>query len=645
MTASVASRTLSEVFSDTAAKFGLDVAISDTIPKDGSSHTVSEQFEKITYTWNQYKDEACSFAKALIAYGVQPKRAVVIQGSNSSKWLFTNIGTILAGCISSGVYHANGKELSQHSVIKSDAQVVVVEDEAQLKKYVGLKSKALKCFVVWNKVQDEKLVAELSKPVFSWDEFIIQGKKIGSDKLDSRIKSQKPDDICSIIFTSGTTGLPKACALTHNNFTWTAEASGKLFSLDSSQQSISYLPLNHIAAQQLDCIAPLTFGYKVDIAPKDALKNFKLMHQQMTNTRPSYFLAVPRIWEKLKIGIIEKLQATPIHKRALFYLATTLSRWAFHNLEQISRKNLAALSVVDRVMEKVARFILTFFENVAFRKIKSSMGLDCCKIAASATAEIDPNLVDFFAGLNLRILDMYGMSETSGPITLSRGLDTPRGSCGKPLDGTQVVIARLNDEICIKGPNVMKEYYNSREETKKAFDENGFLYTGDAGCLDQQGNLFVTGRIKELIMTTSSDIIAPVPIEQAIKGALPFLAYAVVIGNKRPYLTCLLTLRRDPNNPNLLAKEVIDLLALLGSSAMTPKEAIKDARLCKYVKKGIEKANVKAGSNEKRVMKFELLEDDFSADNDLMTPTQKLKRNVIEDRYKDVIEKMYEQIN
>lgn len=630
--------TVAKALADTVAKHGTEIAFRQTVAKTDpvpNSLDFSDNFDQISYTWNEYNQEARKFAKALIATKVKAEKAVTIQGSNSSQWLFANVGTILAGGISGGVYPTNNPEMSQHVVINSGAEVVVVEDEKQLAKYAGFKSTAVKCFVVWNKVQDERIKTSLSAPVYSWEEFMSRGDGISDEKLDRRIAKRTPEQICSLIYTSGTTGLPKAAALTHDNLTWTASRAGEKFSLNQEDNGLSYLPMSHIAAQQIDCIAALIFGYRMDIAPPTALKGNNLK-QHLVQAKPSCFLAVPRVWEKFKEAIEEKLCDAPLYKKVLFDVATGVTYWAKSASENGFMAGLK--SVVDSTIGYL-------FDMAVITPVKSAMGLNACRVAASGAAPLDPKVSEFFAGLNIHIIDLFGLSESSGPAAIGDLEDHPHGSCGKVLAGTEIQIAEPDEqgegEIRLKGRHVFQGYWNNPEATKESFDSDGYFRTGDIGKIDANGNLFITGRLKELLKTSGGENIPPVRIEHRLQEELPIVSQAVVIGNNKNYLTCLFSLKTEAESPDKLAQSVIAELTKLGSTATTPQEAAVDPLVQEHLQKGVERANRLADSLAQTVQKFRILSEEFSVTNGMMTATLKLRRAEIVKQHQALIDEMY----
>ncbi|SCA62894.1 Long-chain-fatty-acid--CoA ligase ACSBG2 [Chlamydiales bacterium SCGC AG-110-P3] len=642
--ATLPARTVPDVFNATVNRRGDAVAIRQIVP-NAMAASVIDRFSEISYTWNEYRQRAQQFGKALIANGVNPQTGVTIQGANAPQWLFAHLGTILAGGVSVGSYATNNATNSQHVVTDSESAVVVVENEQQLQKYAGMKSTAVKAFVVWNNVMNSELQDQLPAPVYQWNKFLQQGQNVSGKDLEARMAAQKPDQVTSLIYTSGTTGLPKGAELTHDNLTWTASVAGRQFSVADEDQGLSYLPLNHIAAQQLDAIVPLTHGYAINIAPGDALKGTNL-RQHIVKTRPTYFLAVPRVWEKFKEAIELKLSLASPFKREMFNFAKTAVRFSKIKPFEGSTK-LTAL--VNKVYKSVSGCFLALAERFVLTPLKTSLGLDRARITATGAAPSRPDVREFFESLNISVVDQYGLSESSGPVTLSVEGDVPVGSVGRAMPGTELIIADPNErgigEIRVRGRNVFKGYWHNAEKTKQAFDQDGFLRTGDLGRLDSDGNLFITGRQKELIITSGGENIAPVEIEASIQRELGVNATVVVTGDQRNYLTALValeTLEDDEGRPtNRLTPVVIQALIAAGSTATTLEEAAADDKVSALMMEGINRANREAPSHAQRIQKVAIIPDQLSVDNGTLTPTLKLKRKSIAERYAQQIESMY----
>lgn len=655
--------TVTHTFLSTVEKLRGEVALRYTIPKPGAHAKMekfTEQFEQIDYTWGDYDRESSRFAKSLIRLRVMPGQTVTIQGSNAPQWFFAHIGTMKAGGVSAGIYPTNLAEATVHCANNSEAVVAVVEDEEQLKKYENLNTSALKCFIVWNKVKDSgafnTLRSSFDFQVYTWDEFMDFGRIISDNELTHRIQQQQPDNICTIIYTSGTTGMPKGAELTHDNVAWTAKVAGHKFQLDQSDHGISYLPLSHIAAQQVDLVTALTYGYQMDIAPPGALKGAE-MKKHILNTRPTFFLAVPDVWNKMRDGMVEKMaQATGAGaavKKFLFNSITPIARFCLQDLQKLAARGYSEKAgrmwhCADRIRAFFDTLALSLCNLLFLNTVKGLIGLDRCKVAASGSAPISPEVVNFFAGLGIRIVDLYGLSETSGLVTISSDPDVPSGSVGKPLPGTEVILGPVDEhgarEIRVKGRNIFQGYRHNLVETINAFDDNGYFQTGDAGEFDQNGNLKITGRTKELIKTSGGENIPPVLIEQKIREVMPHLISQVVVaGDRQKFLTCLITLKSAVNEKGetTLDPSVSALLKELGSEAKTSEQAANDRAVISYIDNGLKKANEKAVSQAQTVKKFTILPADFTVANGYMTATLKLKRKKIYQDFAPQIGVMY----
>lgn len=638
-------KTVTDAFRETVARHHNKVALRHFVPKDGDA------FDQVSYTWDQYDQESSKVAKSLIA--LKATGAVTFQGSNCPKLLFANMGAIKASCVSAGIYPTNLADATKHCVLNSKAEVVIVENEEQLKKYQGLEGSAVKCFVVWNAVQNGIKTQNLPAPAYSWDEFLQKGESISDKELQGRMRDQNPNDVCSIIYTSGTTGMPKGAELTHDNLTWTGLVAGHKFKMTHEDHGLSYLPLSHIAAQQVDIVVALSFGYMMDIAPADALKGNNLK-KHIATTKPTFFLAVPQVWDKMKEGILEKLKEASFVKKLMFKAITPIARKCLRDIETLEARDYSIKAgrlwyVVDVIRSYIDKFALSLCNAILCKKVKAAMGLDRCRLAASGAAPISKETVDFFAGLNIRIVNLYGMSETSGLIPISSDPDVPSDSCGKPLPGTQVILSAPNEEgvqeIRVKGRNIFRRYRDDEKATQEVFDEQEFFRTGDTGAFDERGNLRITGRTKELIKTSGGENIPPVLIEDTIKATVPYLSHVVVIGDRKKYLTCLAILKtvvdKDNNATDELSKDVLDEISKAGSKAKTLQEASRDPIVQKLVFDGISKANNNAVSAAQKVQKVALLSETFSVANGLMTPTLKLKRGAVNKKFEKEIAELY----
>eukprot|EP00730_Choanoeca_flexa_P001504 TRINITY_DN10664_c0_g2_i2.p1 TRINITY_DN10664_c0_g2~~TRINITY_DN10664_c0_g2_i2.p1 ORF type:complete len:651 (+),score=201.92 TRINITY_DN10664_c0_g2_i2:70-2022(+) len=620
--------TVIQRFKDTVKKYGKREALS--VKRDGAWQT---------WTYQQYYDDVIVAAKAMMHYGLQPGYAVGIVGFNSPEWFIADLGAVFAGGFASGIYTTNGPEALQYVASHSRSQILVAEDHKQLEKIVQVQDQLpeLKAIVMYG----EKVTEEDKKnslPVLDWEDFMRAGRDIGDHEVHDRMKVQQPGQCCTLIYTSGTTGTPKAVMITHDNITFTAAAlvaEAQLLSKGDKFQEhiISYLPLSHIAAQMLDVHGPIYMGAHVWFAQPDALKGS--LPDTLREVRPTIFLGVPRVWEKIEAKMKAiGAQSTGAKKK--------IATWA-------KKKGLAKSYAEQNGTKGPGGFWLA--KGLVFKKIRAKLGLDRAHFLATAAAPISHDTLEYFMSLYLPIMEVYGMSENTGPHTISRPGFHKLGSVGRPLTGIETLIhepdADGNGEICMRGRHVFKGYLFNEEKTRGAIDEKGWLHTGDIGRMDENGFLYITGRIKELLITAGGENVAPVPIEDNMKEACPLLANVMVIGDKRKFLSQLVTLKSEVDietgEPlDQLTPEAIEIVkGYLGSSATTVSAARQDENVIKYIEECREKANEKAVSRAQRVQKSFILKADFSVPGGELGPTLKLRRPIVMDKFHDEIEGIY----
>ncbi|KAF4040734.1 AMP-binding enzyme [Phytophthora infestans] len=453
--------TLINTVKSTVARCPNDKALS--IKKDG---------EWVSHTWQQYYDTSHQFARALIQVGVQPHEAVNVLGENCPEWLLTYMGTVLAGAVIAGIYGTSNAEACQHISSHCEAKVVVV---------------SAKALVVWSD-NDAPNDTRYRVPVYSFPQFLKLGESADVSLVEKRMEAQLPGHCCSLIYTSGTTGPPKAAMISHDNLTWITEAA--LYAhpeARAAKRSVSFLPLSHSAAQLLDIHVPLVIGSEVYFAGPDALRGGLLATLQ--EVRPHYFCGVPRVWEKMMDALKEKLGSAPEGlKKSVLTWAMERS-WAY--LEQTQYGSTPS---GFGIRFSVADYLI-------LSKIRHALGLDECTTFLTGAAPTSPEVMRFFASLNMPLYELYGQTESTGPLTFSMPSKWKLGTVGPPLEGTQARIDPDTGEIQYTGRHVFMGYLNDEEATKKTVDENGWLYSGDIGELDEDGFLSITGRLKELMKT------------------------------------------------------------------------------------------------------------------------------------------------
>ena len=550
----------------------------------------------------------------------------------------------MAGCIAAGIYTTNTPEACFYISEHSKAEIVVVEDNKQLLKYSKLPGKLphLKALVVWSEPIDQAIASKIGVPVYHWSEFLNLGSSISDDKIDARSGKIKPGNCASLIYTSGTTGPPKAVMISHDNITWTAQnIIDHYMDLNHLDRIVSYLPLSHIAAQLIDVYAALTLGGATYFAQPDALKGSLTV--TMKDVKPTFFFGVPRVWEKIQEKMVQMGRETK-------GLIKVLSTWAKSVGAEHSRLGQYGNGGGAPCTYSCANALV-------LSKIKAALGLDQTKGCFTAAAPIAPETLLYFASLDIPVYEVFGQSECTGPHTVSGPGKWKIGYCGRPLKGTESLVAKGSNELCYRGRHIFMGYMYMPDKTAETIDEEGFLHSGDIGEFDDNndsdipkgpsGFMKITGRIKELIITAGGENVPPVLIENEMKAAMVALSNCMVIGDKRKFLSMVVSLRVDVDMEtglptDKLSKDSLFVAQQIGSTATTYTEAKIDPLWTSYVDKGVKTANGKTTSNAQIVQKWKWLPVDFSEKEGDLTPTLKLKRNVVAAKYEALIDSIYE---
>lgn len=556
-----------------------------------------------TFSWNEYRQQARQVARALIALGTPAKSGVCIIGYNCPEWFFADIGSIYAGAMPAGIYTTNSPEQCEYIAKHCDASVAFVENQEQLAKFLAVRSNlpALKAIVLMQGESSEQ-------GVYSWTRFLGLGLNTTEQDVDRRVAAQSPDDVATLIYTSGTTGVPKAVMLSHDNITWTAQAAVNLVGGKPEDQVISYLPLSHIAEQVVSLHGPMNYGACVTFAP-----SMDLLGDTLREVRPHFFLGVPRVWEKIQEKIMAAGAKNPPMKKKI-------AAWA-------RRQGLVG-GYADQ--QRVAKSPLYAVANaLVFKKVRKQLGLDRSRIAVTSAAPISRDTLEFFLSLGVPICEVYGMSECTGPATASLPDNYRTGKAGFCLPGAELKIAD-DGEICMRGRHVFKGYYKDPLATAETLDADGWLHSGDIGTIDEKGFLQITDRKKDLIITAGGENVAPALVEGYLKG-IPVVSQAVVIGDRQRYLSVLLTLNADRIRQDAEA---------CGSAACDPESASRDDRFLQFLQRQIDTVNARL-ARVQAVKKFKVIPQDFTVEGGELTPTMKVKRKVVTEKYKKEIEQLY----
>lgn len=634
---SVKPRTVIEVFQDTVAKHGDEKAMALKRPVNG---VIPSEWQY--WTWKQYWDDCVSFAKSLLYLKVSEFGVVNIIGFNSPEWLIANCGSMVCGCISAGVYTSNTPDACYYVSNHSKAEVIVLEDASQLAKYTNLPGTLsnLKAIVIWT--GEAPADCGLNRvPVYSWAAFMKLGSAVSDEALDARGRVIRPGNCASLIYTSGTTGNPKAVMISHDNITWTANnICTHYMDLNHKDRVVSYLPLSHIAAQLIDIYAMIQLGACCYFCQTDALRGS--LTTTMKEVEPTIFFAVPRVWEKIQEKMAQIGRST---KGALKVLST----WAkAMGTDHSKRSQYGA--------EGGAPCSYSCAKAIVLKKIQKALGLAQVKGAFTAAAPIAPETLWYFASLDLPVYEVFGQSECTGPHTVSFEGCWKLGTCGRPMKGTKSKIVEENGELCYSGRHIFMGYMYMPEQSASTIDEDGYLHSGDVAVFDADhdleiagpsGFMSITGRIKELIITAGGENVPPVLIENEMKAAMPAVSNCMVIGDKKKFLSLLVSLKVDVDLETQTPTEALSNDSLfvgesIGSKATTYSEAKADPLWNKYVDAGVQAGNSKTTSNAQKINKWAWLPIDFSEKAGDLTPTLKLKRSVVAAKYEDsVIREIY----
>ena len=575
-----------------AAERGDDVAL---------RRPAGERMESVTY--NELAVAARAVARGLIALGIAPGERVAILSSTRAEWTICEAGAVCAGAVVVPVYHTNSPEECRHVLAHSGARLVFCEDEQQLAKIAVIREAC---------PQLEHVVAIEGEDSVSMGlaEFTRRGDGVADEEIELRVQQVQPADVATIVYTSGTTGPPKGCELTHANFLGaTAMYRGQL-ELDDVQPVIyMFLPLAHVLARIAQVVV-LDIGGTLVYWRGDPAR----VLEEIMEAAPTHLVAVPRIYEKLHAGVLSAVESRGRLGRLLF-------AWA---LEVGRRARVPPRSGRDRA--GIGRIRLGAADRVGLARVRGLFGPQL-KMALVGAAPIDRELLEFFGACGVLVLEGYGLTESCAAATLNPPGAPVLGTVGRALPGSEVMVAD-DGEVLLRGPQVFSAYHDDPGETAAAF-AGDWLRTGDMGELSPEGYLTLTGRKKELIITSSGKNITPVNVENALRESR-WIADAVVYGDRRPYLVCLLTL--DPDGLPVLAER-------FGVEA-DPAALAREEGVHALLQTEVDHANARL-SRAEGVKRFAVLDHDLSQAGGELTPTLKVKRDVVYDRYAEIFESLY----
>ena len=557
-----------------------------------------------TTTFTEYRENVRRTARAFMALGLAPGQGVSIIGYNRPEWFYADVGAIFAGGVPAGIYTTSSPEQCQYITDHCDAAVVVVEDEAQLAKLQQVRAQLPKLRAI--------VLMDGSDPdpfVLSWEELWARAAEVSDADLDARIAAQEPSGLCTLIYTSGTTGPPKAVMISHENVCWTARALLSQLDVHPGDEVVSYLPLSHIAEQVVSLHGPMAFGGCTWFA-----ESLDKLGDNLKEVRPHLFLGVPRVWEKIQAKMAAAGASAPPLRKKLVAYAKKVGMAAMRADQEGRRRPL----------------LYPLFERLVFSKVRQALGLDRCRMQVTSAAPISRDTLEFFLALGIPLFEVYGMSECTGPATISVPGRYQTGKAGFCLPGAELKIA-ADGEVCMRGKHVCQGYLKNPEATAETIDADGWLHSGDIGTIDERGLLQITDRKKDLIITAGGENIAPQVIEGMLR-AIPGIAQAVVVGDRMRYLAALFTL--DPEK-----------LPLALAAAGSPAKGIADAATCPKLHAWLDKQIAGVNHHLARVQtvkRWKLLSVEFTIDGGELTPTMKLKRKAIREKFAAEIAALYQ---
>lgn len=545
-------------------------------------------------TFKEMVERVKQMESALLHYGVKKGDRVAILSSNRPEWVIADLAIMDIGGVSVPIHVTLSPKIIKHIINDCQAKILFVNNQYQLNKVLLVENdlSGLEKIIYMN--IDNPDDNSSKKTLISWVAALEQGKKLNLAPK----QEVNHNDIASIVYTSGTTGMPKGVMLTHYNFLFDARAALDYVPVNHKDVLLSFCPLSHVLERTAGYYAPLSRGATIAYA-----ESMKMLPKNIREVKPTIMICVPRIFEKIFDAVWEKIKESRLKKKFFIWaLKQEKGTWQYF----------------------LADFLI-------FRKIRKSMG-GRLRFTISGGATLNEKIARFFFKIGILILEGYGLTETSPVITVNKENKIRLGSVGIPLMGVEVKITP-DKEVAVRGPNVMKGYYNNEAETKKVLDENGWLKTGDMGFLDSGNFLFIIGRIKEMIVTSGGKNVWPEVIENAL-NADRFISQSMIVGHNRKCLVALIV-------PDLQEVEEYNRENKICYQSL--EELLASQKIKELFQSRIDKALADYPDYE-QIKNFKLIADEFDQKKDELTPTLKLRRQIVADHYAKEIDELYKNI-
>jgi long-chain acyl-CoA synthetase len=596
----------------------------DTLPKlwmdrckelgETTAHREKDYGIWLSFSWNDFYNASRLIGLGLHRLGLKRGEAVSILSEDKKEWLYVDMGILGMGGICSGVYTTDSAAQLTYLVNDSDSRFLFLENDEQLDKYLEVKkdmpglTKAI--------IFDDDGLHDFSDPdvIFLQDLYDLGREQLKEtpDLFEAEIEKANPNDTSILIYTSGTTGMPKGAMVSHGNLMFSLSSALSMTPTYASDDIVCFLPLCHVLERLFSGYAPLVTRSTVNFAesPETVFDNIQ-------EVSPQTFVAVPRLWEKIYSRVAILTQD-----------ATSIQRWAYRSAVRAGEK-IVALEEAGKPVPATTRAVYKMWDALVLKNLRRMLGMDRMRRGGSGAAPISPELIRWFHAIGVPVLEGYGMTESGGVISINTHENNKFGTVGKVIDGGQVRIAD-GGEIQYYGANVFQGYLNNNEKTAETFTADGWLRTGDVGSIDEDGYLTITGRLKDIIITAGGKNITPAEIENRLKFS-PFISDAVIIGDKRKFLTCLIMI--DQENVEKFAQDRRVPFNNFASLCAAPE-------VQKLIGEVVEDVN-KNFARVEQIKEFRLIDVLLTAEDDELTPTMKLKRSFVEQKHAALIADMY----
>ena len=565
----------------------------------------------VDISWSEYGENVTCFALGLISLGLEPQSAVSILGYNSPEWVYADIAAMSLGALTVPIYHTNTSEQAKYVLKNSEAKFAVVQNKSQLDKVLEHLSDlpAIKNIIVIEMDDVEK-----GDVVISFQDVLEMGKKRGKAGFavfEDRIESVKPDDLATIIYTSGTTGPPKGTMLTHANLIAHARAQNKVVPVSEDDITLAFLPLAHVGERMIGHISRIFTGNAAAFA-----ESIDKVIDNIREIRPTYWGSVPRPYEKIHAAILAQVEASSPVRKALFNWALRIGMEANPYRER------------NKPLPPRLRLKYAIADIIVYRKIRALFG-GRCRFFVVGAAPISLEIEKFFQALSLNMIPLYGMTEATGIITMNAPDSRRIGTVGKPLPGIELKLAE-DGELWARGPATCKGYFKNVEDSQALYTD-GWLQTGDIATIDEEGFVRIVDRKKDILITAGGKNVSPQNIENHFK-ADPLFSQVMVYGDRKKYLTALFTLNEA--EATACARENGIKHDDFAQLAAHPE-------IVKLVEGIVEEKNGDLARYE-TIKKFVILPHDLTQAANEITPTMKVRRKIVTEKYRHLLEELYE---